>query len=49
MKGFVITLVILAAAFVAGWIFNRLVGGKVDAALSDMKDAANKVKDDLNK
>lgn len=49
MKGFTITLVIIAVAFIAGWIFNRLAGGKVGAVLSDMKDAANKVKDDLNK
>lgn len=49
MKGFVIVLVIVAAAFIAGWIFNRLVGGKVDAVVSDVEDAAKKVKEDATK
>jgi hypothetical protein len=49
MKGVVITLVIIAAAFIAGWIFNRLVGDKVDAVVSDIEDAAKKVKEDATK
>ena len=49
MKSAVIVLVVALVAFIAGWIFNRLVGGKVDAVVSDVENAAKKVKEDATK